>query len=307
MERGEIIAFLPFSWVLHEIGFESLNITPARCFPLKCQGKTRKKRKNTACLVVSLALAYRRDRLYNFSCMSVMLKNGRLCIFSALSIIWWVKAFRDQQCQFLTRNKSLSSENEWNCSITAECVRTDSILPRQLSTQIKSKAQLPIAIIQIWLTRHYLRFLVGLLISFWKVFSCCFSSPTTQGLKRKWNEAAPRKNLLQAFRSVVAVSRRNFRNCSAAGTRSCYLDCNNVNNLTITPWCCSSRSSRTWPLLIWQSFCHNSLPTVVQFWKNLYPVPAVKMSDIHKFLSTLCYPMEQLAITHPEQHITPQV
>ena len=44
--------------------------------------------------------------------------------------IWRGKAFRDQQCQFLTRNKSLSSENESNCSMTSECVRTDSILPQ---------------------------------------------------------------------------------------------------------------------------------------------------------------------------------
>ena len=45
-------------------------------------------------------------------------------------VIWRVKAFRDQQCQFLTRNKSLSGENESNCSMTSECVRTDLILPR---------------------------------------------------------------------------------------------------------------------------------------------------------------------------------
>ena len=51
--------------------------------------------------------------------------------FSRLwSVIWRGKAFRDQQCQFLTRNKSLSSENESNCSMTSECVLTDSILPR---------------------------------------------------------------------------------------------------------------------------------------------------------------------------------
>ena len=44
--------------------------------------------------------------------------------------LWRGKAFRDQRCQFLTRNKSLSSENESNCSMTSECVRTDSILSR---------------------------------------------------------------------------------------------------------------------------------------------------------------------------------
>ena len=44
-------------------------------------------------------------------------------------VIWRAKAFRHQQCQFLTRNKSLSSENESNCSMASECVRTDLILP----------------------------------------------------------------------------------------------------------------------------------------------------------------------------------
>ena len=51
--------------------------------------------------------------------------------FSRLwGVIWRGRAFHDQQCQFLTRNKSLSIENESNCSMTSECVRTDSILPR---------------------------------------------------------------------------------------------------------------------------------------------------------------------------------
>ena len=40
------------------------------------------------------------------------------------------KPFIISKCQFLTRNKSLSSENESNCSMTSQCVRTDSILPR---------------------------------------------------------------------------------------------------------------------------------------------------------------------------------
>ena len=58
----------------------------------------------------------------------------KTAVFAAFSriwgVIWRVKAFRDQQCQFLTRNKSLSSENESNCSLTSERVRTDLILPR---------------------------------------------------------------------------------------------------------------------------------------------------------------------------------
>ena len=45
--------------------------------------------------------------------------------FSRLwGFIWRGKAFRDQQCQFLTRNKRLSIKNESNCSMTSECVRT---------------------------------------------------------------------------------------------------------------------------------------------------------------------------------------
>ena len=77
------------------------------------------------------ALAYSRDRPYNCSCLSALSKNGRFrSFFSDLGVIWRVKAFLDQQCQFLTRNKSLSSENESNCSLTSECVRTDLVLPR---------------------------------------------------------------------------------------------------------------------------------------------------------------------------------
>ena len=76
------------------------------------------------------ALAYSRDRRYNFSCMSVVSKNRRFAVFSRLwVVIWRGKAFLDQQCKFLTRNKTLSSENESNCSMTSECVRTNSICP----------------------------------------------------------------------------------------------------------------------------------------------------------------------------------
>ena len=78
------------------------------------------------------ALACSRDRPYNFSCLSAVSKNRRFRSFFSrlLGFIWRGKAFRDEQCQFLTRKKSLSSENESNCSMTSECVRTDSNLPR---------------------------------------------------------------------------------------------------------------------------------------------------------------------------------
>ena len=65
----------------------------------------------------------------------------------------------------------------------------------------------------------------------------------------------------------IPASWSNSKNCSAAGTRLSYLNCN--SDLIITHWCCSSRSSRTWPLLIWQSFCHNSLPTVVIIFEKI--------------------------------------
>ena len=122
----------PFSWFLHETGLESLKITTARCFLLKCQRKVSKKAKEHRWFRGVLgALAYSRDRPYNFSCLSAVSKNRRFrSFFSALGCHLRGKAFRDQQCHFLTRNKSLSSENESNYSMTSECVRTDSILPR---------------------------------------------------------------------------------------------------------------------------------------------------------------------------------
>ena len=62
-------------------------------------------------------LAYSRDRPYNFSCLSAVSKNRHFSSFSRLwDVIWRGKAFRDQQCLFLTRNKSSKSENESNCS-----------------------------------------------------------------------------------------------------------------------------------------------------------------------------------------------
>ena len=58
-------------------------------------------------------------------------RSRKTAIFAVFSRLWGVnwrgKAFLDRQCQFLTRNKILSSENESNCSMTSECVRTDSI------------------------------------------------------------------------------------------------------------------------------------------------------------------------------------
>ena len=106
----------PFSWFLHETGLESLKITSAGCFLSKCQRKDSKKSERIP--PVSWrhwALAYSRDRPYNFSCLSaVSEKRPFRSFFSASGCHLARKAFRDQQCQFLTRNKSLSSENESN-------------------------------------------------------------------------------------------------------------------------------------------------------------------------------------------------
>ena len=78
-------------------------------------------------------------------------------------------------------------------------------------------------------------------------------------LQRKLRSTALRKIFIGAIRprleyaclfgaGEIPASWSSSKNCSAAGTRFSYLNCN--SDLTITNWCCSSRSSRTWPLLI---------------------------------------------------------
>ena len=122
----------PFSWFLQETGLESLKITSPRCFLLKCQRKDSKKAKEHRqfCGVVGRWRTAPIDRTTFHACQ-LCRKNAVSAVFSRLwGVIWRGKAFREQQCQFLTRNRSLSSENESNCSMTSECVRTDSILPR---------------------------------------------------------------------------------------------------------------------------------------------------------------------------------
>ena len=133
-ERGEIIAsqshFPDFytkqalkvwRWPLHTV------------FHWNIKGKTRKKRKNTASFVASLGAGVEpRSTVQLFMPVSNVEKWPSSLFFSRLwGVIWRVKAFRDQQCQLLTRNKSLSSENESNCLMTSECVRTNSILHRR--------------------------------------------------------------------------------------------------------------------------------------------------------------------------------
>ena len=89
------------------------------------------KRKITASFVASLGAGVQpRSTVQLFMPVSGVEKRPFSQFFSALGVIWRGKAFCDQQCHFLSRNNSLSSENESNCSMTSECVRTDSIFPQ---------------------------------------------------------------------------------------------------------------------------------------------------------------------------------
>ena len=89
------------------------------------------------------------------------------------------------------------------------------------------------------------------------------------------------------------------------GTRLSYLHCN--SDLTITHWCCSSRSNRTWPLL----YLTKLLPQLsshcgYNFEKICNPVPAVKKSStltsfFHALLSygTACHQTSRAAHHSP--------
>ena len=104
----------PFSSFLHETGLENLKITSARCFLLKCQRKISKKAKEHRQFrgVLGRWRTAAIDRTTFHACQRCR-KTAVFAVFSRLwGVIWRGKAFRDQQCQFLTRNKSLSSENE---------------------------------------------------------------------------------------------------------------------------------------------------------------------------------------------------
>ena len=104
----------PFSWFLHETGLESLKITSAHCFLLKCQRKVSKKAKEHRQFrgVLGRWRTAAIDHTTFHACQRCR-KTAVFAVFSRLwGVIWRGKAFRDQQCQFLTRNKSLSIENE---------------------------------------------------------------------------------------------------------------------------------------------------------------------------------------------------
>ena len=117
--------------IFKRTGLEDPKITSARAVVhWNVKGKTRKKsKKNTVSFMASL-VNHGCTPAPNFSCLSAMLNTGRLCIFfSGLGVVWQVKAFSNQQCQFLTRNKCLGNDDQSNRSMTCECVRTESICP----------------------------------------------------------------------------------------------------------------------------------------------------------------------------------
>ena len=101
-------------------------------FLLKCQRKDSKKAKEHRQFrgVLGRWRTAAIDRTTFHACQ----RCRKMAVFAVLSRLWSVswrgKASLDQQCQFLTRNKSLRNEKESNCSMTSECVRTDSILPQ---------------------------------------------------------------------------------------------------------------------------------------------------------------------------------
>ena len=109
---------------------------PARCF-FNEMSKERYEVSETTTAVSChhLPLAYSRDRPHNFSCPPAGCRKAPVLVVT--SRVWWLirrkkKGLRDKQCQFLTRDKSLSSENKPNCSMTNEYVHINSSLPRDV-------------------------------------------------------------------------------------------------------------------------------------------------------------------------------
>ena len=115
----------PFSWFLHETGLESLKIyfnTSARCFSLKCQRKTSKKSKRTPPVFWRpWALAYSRNRSYNFSCLSAMSKNSHLRSFSSAlgchlarkSLLWPAMPVSNKKQEFEQRKRRELFDDFW--------------------------------------------------------------------------------------------------------------------------------------------------------------------------------------------------
>ena len=71
----------PFSWFLHETGLESLKITCELFFIEMSKERLEKSERIPPVSWRHWALAYSRDRPYNFSCLSAVSKNGRFRSF----------------------------------------------------------------------------------------------------------------------------------------------------------------------------------------------------------------------------------
>ena len=107
-----------------------------------------KTRKNIASFVASLGAGVQPRSTVQLQVLMpvAVLKNGRFrSFFSALGVIWREKAFRDEQCQFLIRNE-FEQRKRIKLSMTSECVRTDSILPRGAGLEHGSKSMFSLSI-----------------------------------------------------------------------------------------------------------------------------------------------------------------
>ena len=112
----------PFSWFLHETGLESLKINSARCFLIEMSKESFEKSERTP--PVSWrpwALAYSRDRPYNFSCLSAVSKNRRFrSFFSALgchlarkSLSWPAMSLSNKKQEFEQRKRIKLFDDFW--------------------------------------------------------------------------------------------------------------------------------------------------------------------------------------------------
>ena len=122
----------PFSCFLHETGLECLKIISARWFLLKCQRKDSKKAKEHRQFrgVLGRWRTAAIDRTTFHAC-----QRRRKTAFSQF-FLGFGMSFGEEK-PFLTampvsnkKQEFKSSKKESNCSMTSECVRTDSILPR---------------------------------------------------------------------------------------------------------------------------------------------------------------------------------
>ena len=90
--------------ILHETGHEVWRSPLHAVFYWNVKGKTRKKRKNTASFVASLGAGVHAAVIdpTTFHVCQRCRKTAVFAVFSRLwGVIWWGKAFRYLQCQFL--------------------------------------------------------------------------------------------------------------------------------------------------------------------------------------------------------------